>query len=217
MDRGLDKDRFLSLVGAVDANGCAPWNGRRYRDGYGEFRVSGRSVAAHRVAVWIKTGAPVPEGCVVCHTCDHPWCVNPDHLFVGTQSDNERDKLRKGRAKSPFGRGVHNNNAKLTEAEVVEIRFLARDGARIEDLASRFRVSSRTVYDAVRGRTFWHLPIPAQPRRRKNKNSPVQADGSIKCSGCDVVKTPAEFAPSVVRRGRGWCRVCYQRWEKTRE
>ena len=82
----------------VDRSGdCWLWTGGTNVWGYGVHKVDGRSVAAHRFS-WTLEKGPVPQGLVVCHTCDTPACVRPDHLFVGTQRDNIADMWAKGRA-----------------------------------------------------------------------------------------------------------------------
>jgi hypothetical protein len=90
-------ERFWSKVRKGD--GCWEWVGSQDRQGYGEFVVSmGPRVRsrAHRVA-WELTNGPIPDGLNACHRCDNPVCVRPDHIFIGTQRDNVRDAMAKGR------------------------------------------------------------------------------------------------------------------------
>lgn len=89
------EERFWSLV---DRSGeCWVWVGSRFSNGYGQFRIGGRSVGAHRVA-WELTNGPIPNGLHICHHCDNPPCVRPSHLFAGTHSVNMQDAMNKGRA-----------------------------------------------------------------------------------------------------------------------
>jgi hypothetical protein len=80
-------------------SGCWIWTGWVNRAGYGYININGRherDTEAHRAA-WLLFRGPIPEGMYVCHKCDIPSCVNPDHLFLGTQTDNMRDASAKGR------------------------------------------------------------------------------------------------------------------------
>lgn len=76
--------------------GCWEWSGLRSARGYGRFGHDSRR--AHRIA-WELTFGPVPDGLLVCHTCDNPPCIRPEHLFLGTDADNARDMVAKGRGR----------------------------------------------------------------------------------------------------------------------
>jgi hypothetical protein len=97
-------DAFWNRVQKSD--GCWLWTGHRFRKlgnrgGYGQVRnLSGRATVAHRVS-WVLTHGEIPSGLMVCHRCDNPPCVRPDHLFLGTNSDNMRDMAAKGRGHIP--------------------------------------------------------------------------------------------------------------------
>lgn len=78
-------------------SGCHLWIAGLSPDGYGKFNVSGKTLRAHRYALVRKLGRPVQDGHHACHTCDVPICVNEDHLFEGTNSDNMKDMVAKGR------------------------------------------------------------------------------------------------------------------------
>lgn len=87
-------DQFWARVEKTDA--CWLWTGSTYGIGYGQFKHANKNRAAHIFSYELHHG-PVPEGLVVCHHCDVPGCVRPDHLFVGTHKDNTQDMMRKGR------------------------------------------------------------------------------------------------------------------------
>lgn len=201
---------------------CWLWTSYRYRDQYGDFAYklpNGRRKhqGAHRVALTFSLGRRLAAGMEACHRCDNPPCCNPDHLFEGTHSQNERDKVAKRRNDSPFGRiGERSLQAKLTDAQAVEIRFLAQSPVtRFEAIAARFGISVRAVHDVVSGNTYGHLTILEAPRRL-SKRSPRDGD-QLRCSKCRMPKALAEFPPSVARRGSGWCCACYAAWAQARK
>jgi len=91
---------------------CIIWGGNRWSQGrYGVVTVKGKSVSAHRQA-WIDKNGEIPDGLFVCHKCDVPLCVNPDHLFLGTPKDNSQDCKNKGRLVLTDQKGANNHNAK---------------------------------------------------------------------------------------------------------
>jgi HNH endonuclease len=94
--------RFWAKVGR-SGDGCWPWLGTQTSAGYGRVMVFGRRMYAHRFALQLALGRQLGAGELVCHRCDNPKCVRPDHLFVGSQTDNMRDASDKGRCR-PWGR-----------------------------------------------------------------------------------------------------------------
>jgi len=88
-------DRFWRKS-APSPNGCLLWVGAKTAKGYGNFRVSDKYYRAHRLA-WQLENGPIPDGMMICHRCDTRDCVNPEHMFLGTAADNNRDTRDKGR------------------------------------------------------------------------------------------------------------------------
>ncbi len=151
MPRTSADERFWSKV--AKGQGCWWWTAYRNRDGYGLFSQNGRTRVASRVA-WEMSRGPIPVGLVVCHRCDNPSCVRPDHLFLGTHADNARDRDEKGR----IARGTGHGRAKLTEADVAWIRRSYREGGVSQrHLAAEYGLAMNAVNKLVRGVTWSHV------------------------------------------------------------
>ena len=137
--------RFWSKVNKT--SDCWLWVGAADRQGYGRIKTS-TTVLAHRKSWEIHNG-PIPDGLLVCHKCDNPPCVRPDHLFLGTNDDNMADMVQKGRAP---------RQSRLTDIEVATIRRRYADGERWpRSLAREFGVSRSTIYYIVRRKTWVHV------------------------------------------------------------
>jgi hypothetical protein len=150
-------------------SGCWLWTGNLANSGYGRLLIHGRgpTTAAHRASWAIHFGVP-PQGLDVCHKCDNRLCVNPEHLFLGTRSDNMRDCAAKGRNASqrrpercsligndiPRVKGESHYLSKLTEQQVHVIR---RSKDTTVSLAHRFGVHRATVNKVRRGVAWKHL------------------------------------------------------------
>lgn len=140
--------RFYSKVEKTD--GCWLWVGARGGNGYGVFAVGGDLVKAHRFAYLLERG-PIRAGLRVLHRCDVRRCVNPDHLFLGTQSDNLRDMVAKGRHRPNPRRGERHHGARLTTADVIAIRA-STDSRKV--LRERYGVSKGAIA-AILARRIW--------------------------------------------------------------
>lgn len=129
-------------------SGCWLWLGSLNSWGYGRFGKDKPERQAHRLS-YVTFVGPIPVGARVLHRCDMPCCVNPNHLWLGTDSDNVRDALRKGRHVAP--KGEQQAASKLTWHAAAEIRSSSET---ISELARRFGVSRRAIRFVKDGKTW---------------------------------------------------------------
>lgn len=150
-------DRSASLFDRIkhysikSESGCWEWTGTITRTGYAQLWWRGKMRLAHRMSYDCFI-APIPDGMLICHKCDNRGCVNPDHLFVGTQTDNRNDMYGKGRGADK--RGERHHASKLTADDVA---FIRTSGWRDIDLAKKFNVHKGTIRDARIGRNWKHI------------------------------------------------------------
>jgi hypothetical protein len=143
------------IYAAIPYTGC--WEWLLYRDRYGVVRYNGKLQKAHRVIYEILNGK-IPDGMCVLHKCDNPGCVNPDHLFLGTQADNVGDMWKKDRHPRDCQAGEKHSFSKLTEEQVLEIRKCYTWGiSTISEMAIEHGVSYGQIWNIVRGRQWRHL------------------------------------------------------------
>jgi hypothetical protein len=146
------EEAFLSQI--VKTDSCWLWSGTKAGKGYGQVAAAGERMYAHRFA-WERASGPIPDGIEVLHQCDNPPCVRRSHLFLGTQLDNARDMVTKGRAAT----GAKNGAAKLDAARVVKIRteFVEKETP-INRLAGSAGVTPVAVRKLLLGITWSALP-----------------------------------------------------------
>lgn len=148
-------ENFWAKVSKSDE--CWLFVGSRHHLGYGQFTLNGRVNKAHRVS-WMIHYGEIPEGMCVLHRCDVRNCINPAHLFLGTQQDNIADMVAKGRQRAGRQRGVDNPMSKLTPETVKEIRAAYKEGAISQHkLAKLFKVSPMTVNRIVNHKLWSHI------------------------------------------------------------
>lgn len=145
-----EQERFLSKIQVGEEDECWIWIGRTNTDGYGHFDCKNSWKSAHRY-MWEWNNGTIPEGMLVCHTCDNPPCCNnPSHLFLGTVQDNVKDRDSKGRTAKHLG--MENGRALLNEEKVREIKHLRATGLTYKEVANRFGVSVGCVSHILNGR-----------------------------------------------------------------
>jgi hypothetical protein len=130
---------FWDKVAKTEA--CWLWTKGTDKHGYGKVQHDNRTRRAHQRA-WELTYGSIPAGLMVCHSCDNPPCVNPEHLFLGTNSDNQQDAIRKGRKHGPTGEEC--SWRKVTEAQAAEIARL-RGVLPQRQIARQFGITQSTV------------------------------------------------------------------------
>ena len=135
----------------VDKTGdCWEWTASRNRSGYGQFKLfdhgdgKQKVVEAHRLA-WELARGPIPDGLCVCHHCDNPGCVRPDHLFLGTHKDNAQDKHKKGRA---------NLSQKYSDVMIIRLREEYASGLSSNQLATKYNINRKTVLHIINGKSY---------------------------------------------------------------
>ena len=157
-------DRVYPL--AKQDGDCLIFTGHRNEDGYGRIFRNGRLVYIHR-EVWAAKNGEIPEGKEICHTCDNPSCINPNHLWAGTHLENMQDRSAKGRQARPFGntyskgksinRGSKHGLSKFTEEQVKAIKSslsVNKTWGNVVALAAEYGVSS-TAINHIRAGTRW--------------------------------------------------------------
>lgn len=151
-------ERFWSKVDTT--SDCWIWTGAKLKSGgYGAMSSSrgGPTLRTHRVS-WELHFGPIPAGIEVCHRCDNPPCVRPDHLFLGAHADNMADMVQKGRAHGGTPPGERHHRAKLTDARVRAIRAEYATGTTsFQRLADAHDVSKKTILNVVHRRIWQHV------------------------------------------------------------
>jgi hypothetical protein len=155
--RGTVAERFERKYTPEPNSGCWIWFGSVDRRGYGQMRIGKRARIATHIALELA-GRPLALGQWALHRCDNPACVNPDHLFAGTQKDNMRDCIAKGRhSKPPRFVGSANKASKLTEDQVRLIRADFKAGMSLSQFQRKYGLTQTTGSYLRLGRTWKHV------------------------------------------------------------
>ena len=163
--------RYWAKVQVGDTDNCWPWTGKTHRDGYGEIQIrivggAKKTLRATHIALWLE-GQFVPPGMQANHTCDNPPCVNPHHLYVGTQRQNIEDMVRRGRTQRRSGENA--GHYRLTDLEVRTIRERYAVGEGPSVLAAEYLTTSPYIGVLVRGDCRRTAGGPIQPKRQQGK------------------------------------------------
>ena len=137
----LEKRFWAKVDKTTTPSGCWEWTGCRNIWNYGKIQIKGKSVGSHRVA-WELTNGSIPSGIQVCHHCDNPPCCRPDHLFLGNQSANISDSVKKGR---------QIGNRKITEEKLQELLYLRTEGFSQRELGEIFHLSLSSISRLLKG------------------------------------------------------------------
>lgn len=160
---------YWSHVLPANSKGCRLWNGRLDAWGYGMIWRHGKDVRAHRMA-WEMANGPIPDGMLACHTCDTPNCCTVSHLFIGTNLDNSRDKIAKGRGRWSSGpshwtkknrhlfQGEKNHHAAHTASSVLKIRAeYAKGSFSLSQLAKKYGCSKHNIWMIIKRKAWAHI------------------------------------------------------------
>lgn len=154
----VEIERFWRRVDKKSHDECWEWKGAKAskKKPYGVIKLSrdGKCVGilAHRVSYELS-GREIEDGLIVCHSCDNPSCVNPSHLWMGTDADNSKDKVSKNR----HTKGSDAWIAKLSESQIPEIYKLYSDGWTQSEIGAKFEVSPKVISSILTGKSWKHV------------------------------------------------------------
>lgn len=153
------RKRLIAKTAVNDLTGCHEWQGNIHPKGYGMMSYRNTQVRTHRISYAAFVG-PIPHGLHVLHRCDNRRCINPDHLFLGTNYDNIKDMMSKGRGRKVWTKSRRATG--LSASEVIAIRARVAAGERQSVLEAEYQVHQSTISHIVRRKRWRHLEESSQ-------------------------------------------------------
>ena len=200
---------YIEDQGVLNENGCWEWPGAKGSGGYPTTSIKNKGIKLSRF-VWETYRGKIPEGKYVCHKCDNPGCVNPDHLFLGTQQENIHDMLSKGRGQDGLRR------PKLNPRKVIKMKEMFVEGCSYKSLSRQFGVQVRVVREIIveqrwkgTGPDVSHLVARRSVAHLKMTNEKAQEVRQLLSLGVKPKELPQMFGVSLttiyeIRKGRSW-------------
>lgn len=199
------EDRFWERVAKTE--GCWNWTGATNKGGYGSFSPTAElsKTISHRFS-WELHNGPIPEGMLVCHHCDNPRCVNPNHLFLGTPQDNMTDKVLKGRWRGGYPRRPLAQPRKLRigerlEGNIEEIIEKRKSGKTLFEIAASFGCDKGVIRRILERRGLYE-PIKPGPRTPHNVRTAEVRDRKEEISTLLASKTSVSRMAKILGVGR---------------
>lgn len=165
------RKRFFSSFTVGEESECWEWSGRLNHGGYGKFSIAGRYFVASRVSYAVHNGLHDLGGMLVCHTCDNPRCVNPNHLFLGTSLDNFWDCVKKGRVSSSSRGGDSPSKRPIPKLTEDDVRYIRSEYMLLpaQSIADKFGIHPSAVSSIAHGRSWRHVGGVEHRRKRPRR------------------------------------------------
>jgi hypothetical protein len=178
-------ERFWSYVKKGEQNECWNWVNRTKWQRYGRLRNGKKKVYVHRLSYEIHIG-PIPEGMEVCHTCDNGYCVNPNHLFLGSHKNNMEDMVSKGRQGRAFGNknGTHTHPERVARGDKQGLRLHPEKAARGDRNGARLHPETRPRGEKCKGAKLTTEQVIFI--RKEKENGVMQKDLALRFGVCEM-------------------------------